>query len=124
MKDYRVYLGQILERIDEFTRKGRDIFMANKLLQDAVIRNFEVIGEASKRLPPEFRDQHPEIPWRRITAFRDVLIHAYDRVDLQEVWRIIKEELPPLKKAISAILPPLEQLEREVAGEEEPERKS
>jgi uncharacterized protein with HEPN domain len=89
-----------------------------------VIRNFEVIGEASKRFPPEFRDQHPEIPWRRITAFRDVLIHAYDRVDLQEVWRIIKEELPPLEKAISAILPPLEQLEREVAGEEEPERKS
>jgi uncharacterized protein with HEPN domain len=115
-------MAQILERIDlieEFTRKGKDFFMANKLLQDAVIRNFEVIGEASKRLPPEFMDPHPEIPWRSIGAFRDVLIHAYDRVDLQEVWRIIEEELPPLKQAISDILPPLEQLEREIAEEDE-----
>jgi len=121
MKDYRVYLAQILERIDrieEFTRKGKDFFMADKLLQDAVIRNFEVIGEASKRLPPEFRDQHPEIPWRRITAFRDVLIHAYDRVDLKEVWSIVEQELPPLKQAIAAFLPPLDQLEKELAEED------
>ena len=122
MKDYRVYLAQILERverIEEFTRKGKDIFMANKLLQDAVIRNFEVIGEASKRLPPEFRDQHPEIPWRKITAFRDVLIHAYDRVDIKEVWRIVEQELPPLKQAIAAFLPPMDQLEKELAEEDE-----
>jgi len=122
MKDYRVYLAQILERverIEEFTRKGKDIFMANKLLQDAVIRNFEVIGEASKRLPPEFRDQYPEIPWRKITAFRDVLIHAYDRVDIKEVWRIVEQELPPLKQAIAAFLPPMDQLEKELAEEDE-----
>ena len=92
--------------------------MGDKLLQDAVIRNFEVIGEASKRLPPEFRDQHPEIPWRRITAFRDVLIHAYDRVDLKEVWSIVEQELPPLKQAIAAFLPPLDQLEKELAEED------
>ena len=127
MKDYRVYLAQILERIgrvEEFTKEGKKSFLRDILIQDAVIRNFEVIGEASKRLPAEFRNQYPDIPWRSIAAFRDVLIHVYDRVDLQEVWRIIKEELPPLKKAISAILPPLEELEREVAGEEEPGRKS
>jgi len=127
MKDYRVYLAQILERIgrvEEFTKEGKEAFLANNLIQDAVIRNFEVLGEASKRLPPEFRNQHPGIPWRSIAAFRDVLIHAYDRVDLQEVWRIIEEELPPLKQAISAILPPLEQLEREIAGEDEPAKTS
>jgi len=122
MKDYRVYLAQILERIErieEFTTEGKDTFMGNKLLQDAVIRNFEVIGEASKRLPPEFRDQHPEIPWRRITAFRDVLIHAYDRVDIKEVWSIVEQELPPLKQAITAFLPPMDQLEKELAQEDE-----
>ncbi len=123
MKDYRVYLAQILERIErveEFTKGGKEIFLGNELIQDGVIRNFEVIGEAAKRIPAEFRTLHPLIPWSSISAFRDVLIHAYDRVDLQEVWRIIEEDLPPLKRAIRALLPPLDQLERELAGENEP----
>jgi uncharacterized protein with HEPN domain len=93
--------------------------LLSRLIQDGVIRNFEVIGEAAKRIPSDFRIQQPNIPWRRISAFRDILIHAYDRVDLQEVWRIIEQELPPLKEAIRVLLPPLEQLERELAGEEE-----
>jgi|MudIll2142460700_1097286.scaffolds.fasta_scaffold161164_4 uncharacterized protein with HEPN domain len=122
MKDYRVYLAQILERIgrvEEFTKDGKEAFLENRLIQDGVIRNFEVIGEAAKRIPSDFRIQQPNIPWRRISAFRDILIHAYDRVDLQEVWRIIEQELPPLKEAIRALLPPLDQLERELSGEED-----
>lgn len=124
MKDYRVYLAQILERIErieEFTKTGKEAFFADKLIQDAVLRNFEVIGEASKRLPPEIRTRYSQIPWRSIAAFRDVLIHAYDRVDLKEVWRIIENEIAPLKQAIKFILPPLDQLEREIAGEDERE---
>jgi uncharacterized protein with HEPN domain len=123
MKDYRVYLAQILERIgrvEEFTKDGKEHFLGNRLIQDGAIRNFEVIGEAAKRIPSEFRIQHPHIPWRTISAFRDLLIHAYDRVDLKEVWRIIEEELPALKEAIHALLPPLDQLERELAGEDQP----
>ena len=65
-KDPRVYLAQILERVERilsFTRDGESVFLANPLIQDAVIRNLEVIGEAAKRVPNEFRETHPSIPW-------------------------------------------------------------
>ncbi|MBI5966471.1 MAG: DUF86 domain-containing protein [Deltaproteobacteria bacterium] len=126
-KDPRVYLAQIMERIeriDQYTVKGRDAFLADSLIQDAVIRNFEVIGEAAKQVPDEYRKQHPLIPWRMMTAFRGVLIHNYEGVSLSRVWDIIEKELPQLKTALSTILPPLEQLERELAGEDEPRSKS
>lgn len=119
-KDLRVYLAHILERIErieQYTVGGRDSFMADLKVQDAVIRNLEVIGEASKRVGLDFRKAYPEIPWRGMAALRDVLIHDYDVVDMAEVWSVIERELPPLKKALTAFLPPLDQLEREIAGE-------
>ncbi|MFQ5881690.1 MAG: DUF86 domain-containing protein [Candidatus Methylomirabilales bacterium] len=121
-KDPRVYLAQILEcteRIVKYVAGGKEAFLADRLTQDAVIRNFEIIGEAAKRVPDAYRQAHPEIPWRGLAAFRDVLIHQYEGVDLLEVWRVIEDELSSLKEAITAILPPLEQLERELAGEDE-----
>jgi uncharacterized protein with HEPN domain len=80
-KDPRVYLAQILERIDrilEYTAEGKDAFFADGRTQDAVIRNFEVIGEAAKRIPGDYRENHPLIPWRALSGFRDVLIHQYE----------------------------------------------
>ena len=116
-KDPRVYLVQILERIDHYTLVGEQAFFDDSLIQDAVIRNFEIIGEAAKRVPEEFRRNHPAIPWRNLSAFRDVLIHQYEGVSLSEVWRIVKHDIPSLRKAIADILPPLDQLERELSGE-------
>ena len=75
-KDPRVYLAQILERSDrirEYTADGKKAFFTDPRTQDAVIRNFEVIGEAAKRIPDEYRQQHPAIPWRALSRFRDVL---------------------------------------------------
>ena len=121
MKDPRVYLAQIfecIERIEEFTAAGQAEFLSNRMMQDAVIRNFQVIGEAAKRLTPEFRDQHATIPWKQMAAFRDVLTHDYVNVDLMQVWGVIERELPPVKNAIADLLPPLDQLEAELAGEE------
>jgi len=121
MKDPRVYLAQILERVDRilnFTATGKEAFLSSPLIQDGVIRNFEVIGEAAKRVPDDFRRNHPSIPWKGLAALRDVLIHQYEGVNLEEVWRIVEFDLPLLRRGIAAILPPLDQLERELADED------
>lgn len=92
-------------------------YLGDTLIQDAVIRNLEVIGEAASRITAEYRTTHPEFPWRGMAALRNVLIHDYEGVDLQRVWRVVEKELPVLKIAIERILPPLEDLEREITGE-------
>lgn len=122
--DPRVYLAHILEcaqRIGRYIASGEDAFQRDTMIQDAVIRNFEVIGEAVKRLPDEYRTQHPEIPWRLMAGFRDVLIHGYEGVDLKRVWLAATKDLPTVAQILSQLLPPLDQLERELAGED-PER--
>lgn len=122
MKDPRVYLAHILEaiqRIESYIAAGQEAFFDQKMVQDAVIRNFEIIGEATKRLPSEFRQAHPDIPWRGMASLRDVLIHDYAGVDLNEVWRVIENELPRVKEAVVGVLPPLDQLEAELAGDAE-----
>jgi uncharacterized protein with HEPN domain len=121
-KDARVYLARILEciqKIERFTAGGKDHFFRDVMVQDAVLRNLEVIGEAAKRLDDAYRAAHPAIPWRALAGLRHVLIHQYEGVDLEKVWAIVEGELPGLREAIAAPLPPLDQLERERAGEGE-----
>ncbi len=120
MKDPRVYLAQILERIErilKYTSEGKESFFKDALIQDAVIRNLEVIGEASRRIGEEYRSAHPEIPWRGMIALRNVLIHNYEGVDVNQVWQVVEQELPGLKKALEAFLPPLDMLEEEINKE-------
>jgi uncharacterized protein with HEPN domain len=120
-KDSRVYLAHIMEciqKIERFTEGGKERFLEDELIQDAVLRNFEVIGEAAKRLDEAYRATHPEIPWRAIAGLRDVLIHQYEGVDRNKVWAIVEKDLPCLNRSIASLLPPLEELERELAGEE------
>lgn len=107
MKDDKLYLINILEcidRIELYTKSGAEGFRSSTLIQDAVIRNFEIIGEATKRLSSELRHHYTTVPWTRIAGLRDVLIHDYLAVDLDEVWAIVEHRLPDLKKEIALIL--------------------
>jgi uncharacterized protein with HEPN domain len=108
----RVYLGDILERIERiesYTEGGREAFVKSLLIQDGVIRSFEVLGEAVKLLSMELRQNYPEVPWRRIAGFRDVLIHDYMGIDLDEVWNVVERDLPDLKQKILLILQAISQ---------------
>lgn len=72
--------------------------------QDAIIRNLEILGEASKRLSKPLKSQYSHIPWRNIAGLRDVLIHDYMGVDLPSVWNVVEQNLPILKKQLDAII--------------------
>jgi uncharacterized protein with HEPN domain len=107
MKGDRVYLRHILdavEKIEAYIMVGRDAFMATSHWQDAVIRQLEIIGEATKRLSQDLRARHTMVPRRRIAGLRDVLIHDYMGVDLAAVWKITQRDLPALKKQVQLIL--------------------
>lgn len=107
MKDPVVYLHHIrdaIARIEQYTTQGRQAFFEDLMVQDAVIRNLEVIGEAVRSLPPELKCRHPQIPWRSITALRNVLIHEYFGVDLEIVWRVVQRRIPTLKRHVEAML--------------------
>jgi len=78
--------------------------MKSRMQRDAVVRNFETIGEAAKQVSITLRGAHPEIPWRKIAGFRDVLIHDYLGVDVDEVWNITERELPELRSKVEAVL--------------------
>ncbi len=103
MKGDLTYLRHILdavERIEANASKGRDAFMADVNLQDGVVRQLEIIGEATKRLSPEIRGRHRAVPWRRIAGLRDKLIHQYMGVDLAIVWEIATQSIPELRSSV------------------------
>lgn len=106
-KDYRVYLHDILsaiDRINEYTAGGSEAFFADGKTQDAAIRQFSVVGEASAKLPQAMRANHKEIPWKDIVGMRNIIIHDYSEIDLQTIWDTVEKGLPPLKRAIQAML--------------------
>ncbi|HME00980.1 MAG TPA: DUF86 domain-containing protein [Terriglobia bacterium] len=107
MKDEAVYLRHILERIrriEEDVSRGRDEFMRSHTIQDAVLRNLQVLSESTQRLSEPLRARHPEIEWRRIAAFRNLLVHDYLGVDLGRVWEVVERDIPELKRAVMAML--------------------
>jgi uncharacterized protein with HEPN domain len=107
MRDDGVYLRHILDaigKIESYVAVGRDVFMSTSHWQDAVIRQLEIVGEATKNLSRDLRSRHPDIPWRRIAGLRDILIHDYMGVRLAAVWEVTQTDLPILKKQIRNIL--------------------
>lgn len=107
-KDPSIYLAHIHEAIKailSFTQSTtEEEFYQSDLILSAVVRKFEIMGEAAKRIPDEIRLANPEIPWKQMAGFRDVLIHDYDGLNLNTIWVTITLHLPELEKQIKSIL--------------------
>lgn len=107
-KDPAVFLAHILDSIGLIEEYALDLTQAQFLkvrpLQDAIIRRLEIIGEAVKNLPAAFKTKYPDTPWKQIAGMRDILIHEYFDVDLVLTWKVVKHELPIIKKQLSTIL--------------------
>ncbi len=101
LKDIKESLDKI-ERYTAFMTKAE--FLADEKTIDAVIRNFEIIGEAARQMPEDFILQNPSIPWRDIRDFRNVLIHEYFGVSLKTVWEILQINLPELKIQLEKLI--------------------
>ena len=107
-KDDTVYLRHILDAIQQIRDYVQDVpaeqFLRDRLLQDGVVRQLEIIGEASRNLSAKFRQTYVEVPWSQIIALRNRIIHAYFDVDLRVVWEIVQGDLPSLKQQVERIL--------------------
>lgn len=107
-KNEKIFLAHVLEsaeKIENFTKGiSKETFENSDLIQDGVARRLEIIGEAVKNIPEDFKKKHPEVEWRKVAGTRDVLIHGYFGVDVNLVWDIAKHNIPELKAKIQKIL--------------------
>lgn len=115
-RDVRLFVAGMLEgiaRIERYTA-GLDLegFAADERTVDAVVRNLEIIGEAARQIPEAIRERYPDIPWRRVIGFRNIVVHEYFAVDVGIIWTIVRENLPALKTKLRQMLSDLEREER------------
>jgi len=108
MKDDRLYLihiGECIERIESYVAgKGREEFLNSTLIQDAVVRNLQILAESTQRLSDAAKESESGIDWFKIAGFRNVLVHDYLGVEIERVWNILQKDLPALKKAVQRML--------------------
>jgi len=95
------HMQECLARIHEYTGVERARFETSRLVQDAVIRNLQTLAEASQRLSSGIKATEPQIPWRELGGFRNVIVHGYLGIDLGAVWLVIEKDLPALAEAVS-----------------------
>ena len=108
MRDDRERLLDIketIERIEKYAVQGWKSFEDDELIQNWIVHHLQILGEAARSISSEFKNNHAEIPWKKITGMRHILVHDYFGIDLDVVWSVIENDLPSLKKQISCLLP-------------------
>jgi len=106
VRDDRLYVEHVLEcidRIQRYCREGEAAFFASELVQDAVLRNLQILAESTKRISDGVKANYPEVDWRGVAGFRNVLVHEYFGISLVRVWEIVSLNLPPLREQMEAI---------------------
>lgn len=106
---FRIYIEDMITSIDRILNyaekvKGLEEFMSNQLIIDATVRNFEIIGEASKKIPDEVKNLYPNVPWRQMYRLRNIVSHEYASVDIALLWGLIQNELVKNKISLEEIL--------------------
>jgi uncharacterized protein with HEPN domain len=108
LRDFQVYLEDIVDAINSIEAYTKGLtyedFVNDRKTVDAVIRNFEILGEATKQIPLAVKNDYPSVPWREMAGMRDKLIHGYFGVQLDVVWKTIKERLPALRVLIIEVV--------------------
>lgn len=101
---YLLHIQECIRRIEENTEGGREAFLSSHTLQDAVLRNLQTLSETTQRLSASLKEAHPETEWAEIAAFRNVLVHDYLGLDIEQIWQIVIRDVPNLKSSIAAML--------------------
>jgi uncharacterized protein with HEPN domain len=110
-KDNRIYLWHIrdaIRRIESHTEGGEEDFFQSEIVQNAVLWNIGIIGEASRQVSDWLKESHPEVPWQQIIAMRNRIVHEYFNVDLNLLWQVVERNVPVLKVQVEDILRELE----------------
>jgi len=112
-RELGLFIEDILESvklIDKYIGDtSKENFGNNQKLKDSIVRRLEIIGEAVKNIPNDFKEKYPAVPWKKIAGLRDIIIHTYFNIDLDITWEIIKKDLPDLKEKILKIKKDLEE---------------
>jgi uncharacterized protein with HEPN domain len=112
MPDYLSHILQAVDRINDYTEDMDEVgFLKNQMVQDAVIRNIEIIGEAARNIEkhhPEFANQHPDVPWEEVYLMRNRVSHGYFSVDLEVIWNTVQRDIPELEQQIRQLLKSLQ----------------
>lgn len=103
-KLYLIHVRECIARIERYVAGGRTAFLESTLVQDAVLRNLQTMAESTQRLSEDFKTKRPEVDWRGISGFRNILVHDYLGVDIDRVWSILERQLPGLKRVIEETL--------------------
>jgi len=96
-------MQECVARITDYTGCDRQRFEESRLIQDAVVRNLQTLAESSQRLSAEIKAGEPQIPWRELSGFRNVIVHGYLGLDVGAIWLVIEQDLPPLVAALERI---------------------